>query len=43
VKLGQESDGWIEVTEGLTTGDEVVIEGVFDLKNSLLKDSIEGD
>ena len=43
VKLGQESDGWIEVTEGLTTGDEVVIEGVFDLKNSLLKDSIAGD
>ena len=43
VKLGQESDGWIEVTEGLTTGNEVVIEGVFDLKNSLLKDSIAGD
>jgi len=43
VTLGKESDGWIEVTEGLTTGDEVVIEGVFDLKNSLLKDSIEGD
>ncbi len=42
VKLGQESDGWIEVMEGLTTGDEVVIEGVFDLKNALLKDSIEG-
>ncbi|MGV7227261.1 MAG: efflux RND transporter periplasmic adaptor subunit [Nitrospirales bacterium] len=43
VKLGQESDGWIEVIEGLTTGDEVVIEGVFDLKNALLKDSIAGD
>ncbi len=43
VKLGQESDGWIEVMEGLTTGDEVVIQGVFDLKNSLLKDSIAGD
>lgn len=43
VTLGQESDGWIEVTEGLTIGDEVVIEGVFDLKNSLLKDSIAGD
>ena len=43
VKLGQESDGWVEVTKGLTTGDEVVIEGVFDLKNSLLKDSIQGD
>ncbi len=43
VTLGQESDGWIEVTEGLTVGDEVVIEGVFDLKNALLKDSIAGD
>lgn len=43
VTLGQESDGWIEVTEGLTTGDEVVIEGVFDLKNALLKNSIAGD
>ena len=43
VKLGQESDGWIEVTEGLNGGDEIVTEGVFDLKNSLLKDSIEGD
>jgi len=43
VTLGQESDGWAEVTEGLTAGDEVVIEGVFDLKNALLKDSIAGD
>ncbi len=43
VTLGQESDGWIEVIEGLTTGDQVVIEGVFDLKNSLLKDSIAGE
>jgi cobalt-zinc-cadmium efflux system membrane fusion protein len=43
VKLGKESDGWIEVVEGLTTGNEVVIEGVFDLKNALLKDSIAGD
>ncbi len=43
VTLGQESDGWIEVTEGLTAGDEIVIEGVFDIKNALLKDSIAGD
>ncbi len=43
VTLGQESDEWIEVTEGLTSGDEVVIEGVFDLKNALLKHSIEGE
>ena len=43
VTLGQEGDGWIQVLEGLATGQEVVIEGVFDLKNSLLKDSIAGD
>jgi len=43
VKLGQESDGWVEVTDGLAEGDEVVVAGVFDLKNSLLKDSIAGD
>lgn len=43
VTLGQESDGWIEVVEGLAVGDEVVTGGVFDLKNSVLKDSIAGD
>ncbi len=43
VTLGQESDGWVQVTEGLTVGDEIVIEGVFDVKNALLKDSIAGD
>ena len=42
VTLGQESDGWIEVLTGLNPGDEVVREGVFDLKNALLKHSIEG-
>ena len=40
--FGQESDGWLEVLDGLRTGDEVVTEGVFDLKNALLKPSIEG-
>ena len=42
VTLGQESDGWIEVLTGLNPGDAVVSEGVFDLKNALLKHSIEG-
>jgi multidrug efflux pump subunit AcrA (membrane-fusion protein) len=41
--LGRESDGWLEVIDGLSPGDEVVVEGVFDLKNTLLKDSIEGE
>jgi multidrug efflux pump subunit AcrA (membrane-fusion protein) len=43
VTLGKGSDEWIQVLEGLVTGQEIVIDGVFDLKNSLLKDSIAGD
>ncbi len=43
VTLGQESGGWIEVLDGLIEGNEVVVEGVFDLKNALLKDWIAGD
>ncbi len=43
VTLGQESDGWVEVMDGMKAGDEVVTEGVFDLKNALLKDSIAGE
>jgi multidrug efflux pump subunit AcrA (membrane-fusion protein) len=42
VTLGEESDGWIEVIAGLKSGDIVVSEGVFDLKNALLKHSIAG-
>ncbi|MEX0829125.1 MAG: efflux RND transporter periplasmic adaptor subunit [Nitrospirales bacterium] len=43
VTLGEESDEWIEVLEGLAIGQEIVIDGVFDMKNALLKDSIAGD
>ena len=43
VTLGNESNGWIAVTEGLNPGDVIVLEGVFDLKNAFLKDSIAGD
>ncbi len=43
LELGRENDGWIEVIKGLAPGDEVVVAGVFDLKNTLLKDSIEGE
>jgi len=42
VELGREGDGWVEVTRGIQAGDEVVTSGVFDLKNALLKQSIEG-
>ena len=43
IKVGREGDDWVEVVDGLTTGQQVVIKGVFDLKNSMLKDSIQGD
>ncbi|MEC4889281.1 MAG: efflux RND transporter periplasmic adaptor subunit [Nitrospira sp.] len=40
VELGREGGGWVEVTKGLTEQDRVVTEGVFDLKNVLLKEHI---
>jgi cobalt-zinc-cadmium efflux system membrane fusion protein len=39
--LGREGGGWVEVRKGLKEGDRVVIDGVFDLKNVLLKEHIE--
>ena len=43
IELGREGDGWVEVTNGIQAGDQVVTAGVFDLKNALLKQSIEGE
>lgn len=40
VDTGREGGGWVEVRHGLKAGDQVVIEGVFDLKNVLLKEHI---
>lgn len=40
VEVGREGGGWAEVTKGLTIGELVVVEGVFDLKNVLLKEHI---
>lgn len=40
VDTGREGGGWVEVRNGLNAGDQVVIEGVFDLKNVLLKEHI---
>ena len=42
IETGREGDGWIEITKGLTGGEQVVTEGAFDLKNLLLKAHIEG-
>ena len=38
--LGREGGGWVEARNGVKEGDRVVIEGVFDLKNVLLKEHI---
>jgi membrane fusion protein, heavy metal efflux system len=40
IEVGREGGGWIEVRKGLTAGEQVVIDGVFDLKNVLLKKHI---
>ena len=37
IEIGREGGGWVEVRKGLTAGEQVVIDGVFDLKNVLLK------
>ncbi|TAJ07344.1 MAG: efflux RND transporter periplasmic adaptor subunit [Nitrospirae bacterium] len=41
VEVGREGEGWVEIRSGLTAGDRVVTDGVFDLKNVLLKDRIQ--
>ncbi len=43
VETGQEGGGLVEVTRGLKLGDHVVTEGVFDLKNAIMKASIQGE
>lgn len=40
IDAGRESGGWIEILNGVKEGDRVVTEGVFDLKNVLLKEHI---
>ena len=40
IEVGREGGGWVEVRKGLTEGEQVVINGVFDLKNVLLKEHI---
>jgi membrane fusion protein, heavy metal efflux system len=41
IELGREGEGWVEVKEGIKVGDRIVTEGVFDLKNVLMKKHIE--
>jgi len=40
IEVVREGGGWAEVRKGLTAGEPVVVEGVFDLKNVLLKEHI---
>lgn len=40
IEIGREGGGWVEVRKGVKEGDRVVIEGVFDLKNVLLREHI---
>jgi membrane fusion protein, heavy metal efflux system len=41
IETGREAGKWIEVKNGLHAGDVVVSDGVFDLKNVLLREHIE--
>jgi cobalt-zinc-cadmium efflux system membrane fusion protein len=40
IDIRREGSGWVEIQHGVNEGDRVVIEGVFDLKNVLLKEHI---
>ncbi|NOT22708.1 MAG: efflux RND transporter periplasmic adaptor subunit [Nitrospiraceae bacterium] len=40
IEAGREGGEWVEVQKGLTAGEQVVVDGVFDLKNVLLKEHI---
>lgn len=41
VQTGREGDGWVEILHGVSEGDRVVSDGVFDLKNVLLREHID--
>ncbi|MEK7267900.1 MAG: efflux RND transporter periplasmic adaptor subunit [Nitrospirota bacterium] len=41
IEVGREGGGWVEVRKGLTEGERIVTDGVFDLKALLLKEHIE--
>ena len=43
VETGQEGAGLVEIKRGLKSGEHVVTEGVFDLKNAIMKTSIQGE
>lgn len=40
VRTGEEGDGWVEILDGLSEGDEIVGEGSFQIKAALLRGSL---
>ncbi|HNL91122.1 MAG TPA: efflux RND transporter periplasmic adaptor subunit, partial [Nitrospira sp.] len=40
IDAGREGGGWVEIRRGVKEGDRIVTDGVFDLKNVLLKEHI---
>ncbi len=40
IDVGREGGGWVEAKQGVKAGDRIVMEGVFDLKNVLLREHI---
>lgn len=43
VVTGAEMDNWIEIKEGVQSGEKIVVKGVFYLKSELKKEEIAGD
>jgi len=41
LELGHKADGWVEVTHGLKPGEQVVTQGSFYLKSTLLKETLQ--
>jgi multidrug efflux pump subunit AcrA (membrane-fusion protein) len=41
VEVGREGEGWVEVRKGVSAGERVVTEGVFDLKSLLLREATQ--
>jgi cobalt-zinc-cadmium efflux system membrane fusion protein len=43
VTIGNKGEGWVEVSDGVREGEQVVTEGSFTLKSELLRDALAGE
>jgi cobalt-zinc-cadmium efflux system membrane fusion protein len=43
VIIGNKGEGWVEISEGVREGEQVVTEGSFTLKSELLRDALAGE